>query len=73
MQPMSEFRNRLFISSGATEERIMEFSCDHIVPPENILPIILSSGPTGHQLEFSFTSRNSTDTVRNFHNIIKNK
>lgn len=63
MQPMSEFRDRLFISSGASEERIKEFSCDHIVPPENILPIILCSGPIGETMDFSYGSRNLTETV----------
>lgn len=65
MQPMSEFRNRLFISSGAVEDRILEFSCDHIVPPENILPIIISNGPMGTQLDFSYNFRNQSDIVSN--------
>lgn len=64
MQPISEFRERLFISAGAEKSRIVEFSCDHIVPKENILPIILNSGPTGKLLDFSFGSRHSKDTVR---------
>lgn len=63
MQPVSEFRDRLFIAAGAEEKRIVEFSCDHIVPKENILPIILNSGPTGKLLDFSFGSRNTKDTV----------
>lgn len=64
MQPISEFRDRLFISSGAIPDRITEFSCDHIVPPENILPIILPNGPMGGELLFSYGSRDSTDTVK---------
>lgn len=64
MQPISEFKDRLFISAGAKSERIAEFSCDHIVPPENILPIALLNGPTGHSLDFSYGSRNANVTVK---------
>ena len=39
MHPLSEFRDQLFIQSGAKFDRIMNFSCDHVVPGENILPI----------------------------------
>lgn len=57
MKPISEFRNRLFINSGAPSDRIIEFSCDHIVPPENILPIIVSKGPKKENLLFNFENR----------------
>ena len=50
MHPLSEFRDQLFIQSGAKLDRIMNFSCDHVVPGENILPIgklILLQNKTG--------------------------
>ena len=39
MHPLSEFRDQLFIQAGAEPSRVMNFSCDHVVPGENILPI----------------------------------
>uniref|UniRef100_A0A4W3J3M8 ATP-dependent DNA helicase DDX11 n=1 Tax=Callorhinchus milii TaxID=7868 RepID=A0A4W3J3M8_CALMI len=29
----------------------------HVIPPENILPLILCNGPSGHQLEFTYQKR----------------
>lgn len=63
MQPFSEFRDQLFLSAGATEDRITEFSCGHVIPPENILPICLSEGPSGRKMNFSYEMRNSNDMV----------
>lgn len=63
MQPFSEFRNQLFISSGGDPQRIMEFSCDHVIPQENILTGCLSQGPSGKILNFSYESRNSPELV----------
>jgi chromosome transmission fidelity protein 1 len=57
MQPLDEFRVQLFMSAGATAERLTEFSCGHVIPPENILPIALAAGPSGKQLDFSYQAR----------------
>ena len=39
MQPLSEFRDQLFVQAGAEPSRVMHFGCDHVVPGENILPL----------------------------------
>lgn len=57
MKPNAEFRDRLFKVAGAAPDRIVEFSCDHIIPPENILPIILTHGPQKQPLLFNFENR----------------
>jgi hypothetical protein len=57
MQPLDEFRDQLFLSAGGTAERLTEFSCGHVIPPENILPIALTAGPSGKQLDFAYQSR----------------
>ncbi|CAH1159677.1 unnamed protein product [Phaedon cochleariae] len=59
MKPNSEFRDRLFIKAGASPDRIVEFSCDHIVAPENILPIIVTKGQNNGNLLFNFENRMS--------------
>ncbi|XP_067445735.1 ATP-dependent DNA helicase DDX11 [Thunnus thynnus] len=59
MQPVSDFKQELLFSAGVGEERITEFSCGHVIPPENILPIVLCSGPSGQELDFTFQNRDS--------------
>ena len=63
MEPMSEFKDQLFISAGANPNRIFTFSCDHVVPKENILSTIISSGPTGVEFEFNFYNRQNSNMV----------
>ncbi|KAM9755051.1 ATP-dependent DNA helicase DDX11 [Menidia menidia] len=59
MQPVSDFKQELLFSAGVGEERIVEFSCGHVIPPESILPIVLCSGPSGQELDFTFQNRDS--------------
>lgn len=58
MKPISEFRERLFINAGADPARVMHFTCDHIVPPENILPLVL----TDNDFLFNYANRFSMAT-----------
>ncbi|KAK5643588.1 hypothetical protein RI129_007433 [Pyrocoelia pectoralis] len=57
MKPVSEFKTRLFLGAGASSDRIVEFSCDHIIPPENILPLVVTRGLQGEKLLFNFENR----------------
>ncbi|NXU03263.1 DDX11 helicase, partial [Buphagus erythrorhynchus] len=57
MQPVADFREQLLCCAGVDPARILEFSCGHVIPPENILPIILCSGPSNQQLEFTYQTR----------------
>ncbi|NWU02240.1 DDX11 helicase, partial [Urocynchramus pylzowi] len=57
MQPVADFREQLLCGAGVDPARIVEFSCGHVIPPENILPIILCSGPSNQQLEFTYQTR----------------
>nr|CAD7424152.1 unnamed protein product [Timema monikensis] len=59
MQPLEEFKEQLFLSAGADSSRIVEFSCGHVIPPENILPMAVTVGPSGKQLDFSYQARNT--------------
>ncbi|XP_047451745.1 ATP-dependent DNA helicase DDX11 isoform X2 [Mugil cephalus] len=59
MQPVSDFKQELLFSAGVGKERIVEFSCGHVIPPENILPLVLCSGPSGQELDFTFQNRDS--------------
>ncbi|XP_076290500.1 ATP-dependent DNA helicase DDX11 isoform X2 [Lasioglossum baleicum] len=57
MAPMDEFTEQLFVAAGASPERIVTFSCDHVVPQENITCSIVTCGPTGVEFEFNFQNR----------------
>ncbi|XP_074050771.1 ATP-dependent DNA helicase DDX11 isoform X2 [Macrotis lagotis] len=57
MQPVADFREQLLECSGIGTERVIEFSCGHVIPPDNILPIVLCSGPSNQQLEFIYQKR----------------
>lgn len=63
MEPMSEFRDQLFLSAGAKPERIFTYSCDHVIPKENILTCILKTGPTGVEFEFNYQNRQNIKLV----------
>ncbi|XP_068133761.1 ATP-dependent DNA helicase DDX11 isoform X2 [Hyperolius riggenbachi] len=57
MQPVADFKQQLLASAGLSPDRIAEFSCGHVIPSENILPIVLCNGPTNQQLEFTYQKR----------------
>ncbi|XP_034541950.1 ATP-dependent DNA helicase DDX11 isoform X1 [Notolabrus celidotus] len=72
MQPVSDFKQELLFSAGVGEERITEFSCGHVIPPENILPLVLCSGPSGQELDFTFQNRDSPRTMDETGRILSN-
>jgi len=63
MEPVSEFKDQLFNFDGINSDRIVHFSCGHVVPSENVLPLIMCAGPTGKQLGFSYQERSTTKMV----------
>ncbi len=44
-------------------DRIVHFACGHVIPDENILPAVLTKGPTGKSLDFSFQFRDQKETL----------
>ncbi|KRY21034.1 putative ATP-dependent RNA helicase DDX11, partial [Trichinella patagoniensis] len=59
MEPISELNSRLFDILSIPKQRIVQFSCNHVVSNKNILPIILHTGPGGNVLKFDYSSRTS--------------
>ncbi|KAJ1026047.1 hypothetical protein NDA18_003707 [Ustilago nuda] len=61
MEPISDFRQQLlpFLPS----ERLVTFSCGHVIPPSNLMVSVLSSSPKGLPFEFKFDSRDNTDML----------
>ncbi|MPC34406.1 putative ATP-dependent DNA helicase DDX11 [Portunus trituberculatus] len=63
MQPISEFKNQLFLSAGGEESRVQYFSCGHVVPAKQLLPVTLPQGPTGQILDFTYHNRTDPKVV----------
>ncbi|KAI7802478.1 ATP-dependent DNA helicase DDX11 isoform X1 [Triplophysa rosa] len=72
MQPVTDFKEQLLFSAGVTEESILEFSCGHVIPPENILPTVLCTGPSGQQLEFTFQTRDTPQMMEETGRVLSN-
>ncbi|XP_056138024.1 ATP-dependent DNA helicase DDX11 [Lampris incognitus] len=72
MQPVSDFKQELLLSAGVGEERITEFSCGHVIAPENILPMVLCSGPCGQELEFTYQNRDTPRMMDEMGRVLSN-
>jgi chromosome transmission fidelity protein 1 len=57
MQPVAEFKDQLFQAVGVPPERILEYSCGHVIPPDNLLAMSVCAGPTGVDLDFTYQAR----------------
>ncbi|KAL1265123.1 hypothetical protein QQF64_003150 [Cirrhinus molitorella] len=44
----------------------------HVIPPENILPIVLCAGPSGQQLEFTFQTRDTPQMMEETGRVLSN-
>lgn len=63
MQPFSEYVDLLFGPLKVDSSRLMQFSCGHVIKPEQISVVTLVYGPTGKPLELSYRTRSSLDTI----------
>ncbi|XP_068203428.1 ATP-dependent DNA helicase DDX11 isoform X2 [Palaemon carinicauda] len=72
MHPMSEFRNQLYLSAGADPERVREFSCGHVVPGDQIMPVALSNGPTNTVLDFTYQNRGNPKVLDELGRVLVN-
>lgn len=48
------------------QDKIVHFSCGHIIPPSNLSTITLDQGPSGKNLIFNFESRQDVQLVNLF-------
>ncbi|OUC47610.1 DNA repair helicase [Trichinella nativa] len=70
MEPISELNSRLFDILSIPKQRIVQFSCNHVVSNKNILPIILHTGPGGNVLKFDYSSRTSAEIFQELGNCL---
>lgn len=57
LQPIEETKERLF--PWLQPDQLHFFSCGHIIPPANVLPVAVSQGPSGQSYDFSYSARSS--------------
>ncbi|CAL1531377.1 unnamed protein product, partial [Lymnaea stagnalis] len=72
MQPISEFKDQLFHAAGIQSNRIMEFSCGHVIPGRQLLPMVVSKGPTGASLDFTYQSRDKSHMIEELGRVVTN-
>ena len=58
MKPLSDFEQLI-----PNKNRFEYYTCGHVIPKENILPITLGTSLNGVKFDFSFNSRDNTQMV----------
>ncbi|RUS73449.1 hypothetical protein EGW08_018786 [Elysia chlorotica] len=72
MQPVAEFKDQLFHAAGVPPSRILEFSCGHVIPGRQLLPVAVAQGPTGTTLDFTFQSREKPLVIEELGRVLSN-
>ncbi|XP_045534903.1 ATP-dependent DNA helicase DDX11 [Papilio machaon] len=71
MEPISEFEGLL--TNNSTElNRVNIVKCGHVVPPDNVLGVCLSQGPSNINLNFSYENRMSNELLNEVGRILRN-
>ncbi|XP_057773049.1 uncharacterized protein LOC130992440 [Salvia miltiorrhiza] len=70
LQPIEETKERLFRSLQSNE--LPFFSCGHIVPSKNILPVAVKLGPSGQSFDFSYKARSSSTMIEELGLLLSN-
>ncbi|KAJ0178679.1 hypothetical protein K1T71_005454 [Dendrolimus kikuchii] len=71
MEPINEFK-QLLTRNGDNDNVVNIVRCDHVVPPENVLGICLTKGPSNVTLNFSYENRMSVETLNEVGRILRN-
>ena len=68
MQPFSFFTSSLF--PYMDDSKIRKFTCGHVISRSSVQPIIVTTGPSGKLLEFTFDKRLNNDITDELHAVI---
>lgn len=69
MKPYDEVEDQLFHTA---RNRIYHFSCDHVIPDENLVCMSLNHGPTSKLFDFTFQKRKSPELLEELARMISN-
>jgi chromosome transmission fidelity protein 1 len=61
MSPMDDYIKHLF--SYVPDDRIITLSCDHVIPPSNLLAWSIAHDSKGNEFNFAFQNRSSSATI----------
>lgn len=63
MKPFEDYYNQLFKPLNIPENRIMTFSCDHVIPQDNLVAFGCGQGPNQIALNYTYSNRSTADVV----------
>ncbi|XP_061180110.1 ATP-dependent DNA helicase DDX11-like isoform X1 [Saccostrea echinata] len=72
MQPIDEFKQQLFFAADIGPERILEYSCGHVIASDHLFALAMKSGPMGIDLDFTFGSRENSALLNELGLIVSN-
>ncbi|KAJ6222187.1 hypothetical protein RDWZM_000732 [Blomia tropicalis] len=64
MKPFEDYIQQLFKPLGIPDERILTFSCDHVIEKDNLIAIGCRNGPNNLELNYTFSNRSSTRMIK---------
>ena len=64
MKPFDDYIKQLFKPLNIPDSRILTFSCDHVIPPENLIAIGCGKSSQNYDLNYSFKHRNNEQTIK---------
>ncbi|GAB5589642.1 ATP-dependent DNA helicase chl1 [Umbelopsis nana] len=70
MEPISDFLTHLF--PYVERDRILKFSCGHIIPKQNLQVLTVASGPSGQQLMYNYEHRSDAKMMDQTGQILAN-
>ncbi|KAI8424508.1 hypothetical protein MSG28_002971 [Choristoneura fumiferana] len=70
MEPIGEFESLL--KSDNSDKHVNVVKCGHVVPPDNVLGVCLTKGPSNKNLNFSYENRNNNDLLKEVGSILRN-
>ncbi|KAG5518111.1 hypothetical protein PMAC_003297 [Pneumocystis sp. 'macacae'] len=70
MEPMDDFIYQLF--PYLQKEKIHKFSCGHIISPDHLCAMIISTGPSKKEFIFNYEKRNNDDILNELGNALIN-
>lgn len=64
MKPFEDYMSQLFKPLSIESERIVTFSCNHVIASDKLISVACSKGPSNIPLNYSFANRNSPELIR---------
>ena len=70
MHPVNDFKT--FLMPSLPDNKFSTLSCEHIIPPENLMTNVINRGPRGIEMDFRFETRAKIEVMNDLGGIIQN-